>query len=357
MTVHVPDRFKAANAFWIGLAKIGLTPAALLSQARLPLTVYDGKKNLVTTAQFFPLWRAVGEVSGDPAAGLKIATQIDVGNRPPSTMAAYYARDYRDALIRLARFKQLCSPEELQIKVRKDECVIEPVWLHAQEETPPLLTDAAFVSFVELGRRGTGHLVTAKRVELKRGAEATGFHEAYFKGPIKFGARRNALVLHATDLDRPFLTYNAELLDMLNPQLERALEERRAQSSISEQVKWILRRLLTGSRPEITAVARELGLSDRTLQRRIVDDGANFRQLLLETRQELAREYLAQPEIDVEEVAYLLGYEDANSFYRAFRTWEGTTPAHWKSARGRSGKAKASDRRHSRDSSSGSAVK
>ena len=47
MTVHVPDRFKAANAFWMGLAKIGLTPA-VLSQARVPLTVYDGKKNLVT---------------------------------------------------------------------------------------------------------------------------------------------------------------------------------------------------------------------------------------------------------------------------------------------------------------------
>jgi len=52
MTVHVPDRFKAANASWIGLAKIGLTPAAVLSQGRLPLTVYYGKKNLVTTAQF-----------------------------------------------------------------------------------------------------------------------------------------------------------------------------------------------------------------------------------------------------------------------------------------------------------------
>ena len=51
MTVHVPGRFKVANAFWIGLAKIALTPAAVLRQARLPLTVYDGKKNLVTTAR------------------------------------------------------------------------------------------------------------------------------------------------------------------------------------------------------------------------------------------------------------------------------------------------------------------
>ncbi len=58
MTVNVPDRFKAANAFWIGLGKIELTPAAVLGQARMPVTVYDGKKNLVTTAQFFALWRA-----------------------------------------------------------------------------------------------------------------------------------------------------------------------------------------------------------------------------------------------------------------------------------------------------------
>ena len=146
----------------------------MLRQARLPATLYDGEKNLVTTAQFFALWRAVGELSPDPAAGLKIATQIDVGNRPPSTIAAYHARDYRDALTRLARFKQLCSPEELQIKMSKDECLIEPVWQHAQEETPPLLTDAAFASFVELGRRGTGHLVKAKRVELKRSGSQRG---------------------------------------------------------------------------------------------------------------------------------------------------------------------------------------
>jgi hypothetical protein len=63
------------------------------------------------------------------------------------------------------------------------------------------------------------------------------------------------------------------------------------------------------------------------LQRRVVDDGSTFRQLLLEARQELAREYLNRTDIDVAEVAYLLGYEDSNSFYRAFRTWEGTTPS------------------------------
>jgi AraC-like DNA-binding protein len=69
------------------------------------------------------------------------------------------------------------------------------------------------------------------------------------------------------------------------------------------------------------------GLSDRTLRRRIIDDGAAFRQMLLEARRELAHEYLNRPEMDVTEVAFLLGYEDSNSFYRAFRTWEETTPS------------------------------
>src|SRR5262245_24464295 len=174
MTSQAPDKFKAANAFWAGLGKIGLTPAAVLRQARLPVTLYDGEKNFVTTAQFFALWRAVGELSHDTAAGLKIATQIDTGVLPPSSLAAYYARDYRDALTRMARFKQLCSPEEMRITESKDGCVIELVWLHAVEQEPPLLLDAAFASFVELGRRGAQKPVQPKRVELKQAPEPTG---------------------------------------------------------------------------------------------------------------------------------------------------------------------------------------
>ena len=76
MTIRQPDRFKAARAFWIGLGKLGLSPAAVLRQARLPATLYDGEKNLVTTAQFFALWRAVGELSSDPAAGLKLPPRL-----------------------------------------------------------------------------------------------------------------------------------------------------------------------------------------------------------------------------------------------------------------------------------------
>jgi AraC-like DNA-binding protein len=297
----------------------------------LPITLYDGEKNLVSTAQFFALWRAIGELSSDPAAGLKLGSRLDVESYHPLVIAALHSRDYRDCLSRMARYKQLCNPEEMQITEGKDECVVEFAWLHATEDEPPLLTDAALAIVVELGRRGTGTLVRPKRLELKRAAEASRAHEVHFQCPVKFRARRNAVTLHCSDLDRAFITHNAELLEMLGPQLEKELAGRKAQGRIGDRVKWILKKLLAGNRPDILTVARELGVSARTLQRKITEEGASFRQLLLEARRELVQQYLKQPSIEINEAAYLLGYDDPNSFYRAFRSWEGTTPAHWRS--------------------------
>jgi AraC-like DNA-binding protein len=331
MALKAPDRFTVPKVFWTGLAKLGLTPATVLRKARMPVTLYGSEKNFVTTAQFFALWKAVGELSSNPAAGLIIATNLDAATLPPSRFAASHARDYREALARTAHLTQLCSPEKMRIIESRQECQIELTWLYARdEEPPPLLVDAAFAYLLELGRHGVQQPLRAKRLELKRGPEQTGVHRDYFKCPVRFRARRNVLVLYANDLDRPFVTYNAELLEILDPQLSRELAERLSPSSICDQVKSIVKRMLAGRRPEIPAVARELGLSERTLQRRITEEGANFRQLLLQARQELVHQYLTHPDVQVAEVAYLLGYEDSNSFYRAFRTWEGTTPAHWR---------------------------
>ena len=117
---------------------------------------------------------------------------------------------------------------------------------------------------------------------------------------------------------------------MLTPALAAALGELEARSSIREQVKRVLKRCLASGRPELSDVARDLGMSERTLQRRVTDEGLNFRQLLLEARQELGRQLLSESSADIDEVAYLLGYQDTTSFYRAFRSWEGVTPCKWR---------------------------
>ena len=158
----------------------------------------------------------------------------------------------------------------------------------------------------------------------------TFFGPSYDPRPIRFRAARNVLVFNNADMDIPFVTYNADLLATVAPQLEAELKQQLAEKNLREQVKGTLKQLLAGQRPGIHDVARELRLSTRTLQRRLTKDGATFQQLMEEARRELARHYLLHSSLELNETAYLLGYEDANSFFRAFHDWEGTSPGHWR---------------------------
>ena len=71
-------------------------------------------------------------------------------------------------------------------------------------------------------------------------------------------------------------------------------------------------------------------MSERTLQRRIEEEGTTFRRLLTEARQELGRQLMSDPSVEIDKVAFLLGFQDSSSFYRAFREWEGMTPSEWR---------------------------
>jgi AraC-like DNA-binding protein len=334
--MRAADRFRVPKVVWVWLERQGLTPMAVLRQSRLPLALHDGDRTSVSTAQFFALWRGVAELRPQPDLGLRFARELEIGQLPPSTLASFHARDYRDALGRLARFKQLCTPEELHLHEARGACSVAIAWTHATEPTPPLLVDATLALILEIGRRGTRTELRPLRVELARPRGARRVHEAFFGCAVRFGAARDMLVLRASDLARPFATHNQELLEMLQPSLLQAVSGPQRNGAVREQVKWTLKRLLADSRADIHAVARELGVSSRTLQRQIAEEGATFRQLRVEARQELARTYLRQESIEINRLAHLIGYEDPNSFYRAFRSWEGTTPGRWRSQTDRS---------------------
>ncbi|OIR00500.1 HTH-type transcriptional regulator VirS [mine drainage metagenome] len=334
MSGHPLDRCRVPRAFWAGVERLGLSPAAVLRKARLPATLHlDGNAH-VTTAQYFALWKAIEDLAGDPGLGIRLVEQTDTAAHPPSSMASFFARDYRDGLLRTARFKHLCSPEQLHVIESKDECVITVEWLHTGETQPGILADVSFASLVELGRRGTGQRLTPLRVELVRSRPPGDLHRDYFGCPIRYGADQDVLILKRSDLDRPFPGHNPELLAILTPALASALEEIQVRSSVKEQVKIVLKRKLASGRPELSEVARDLGMSERTLQRRITEGETTFRDLLVEARQELGRQLLSDPSAAINEVAFLLGYQDTSSFYRAFRDWEGVTPHRWRELNG-----------------------
>ena len=112
---------------------------------------------------------------------------------------------------------------------------------------------------------------------------------------------------------------------MLAPQLDEELKQQNGEEDFAESVRKEIQQKLTGRRPTIEDIARALHISSRTLQRRLQDAGSSFQRVLEEARHQLARRYLNNSVLELNEAAYLLGYEDSNSFVRAFRTWEGSS--------------------------------
>ena len=324
------NRFRVSSTLPRRLEELGLSPEALLRQAGLPMGLFHQDKILVSTEEFFALYRGISEASNDPAFGLKLGTEDRVERYDPIKLAALSAWSFRDALQRMARYKQLTCPEEIRVIEQGNECVVQFVWLLAHEKEPPLLVDVCFAWIVAIAQRGLGRPLSPKRVEFQRSPTHREMYGTHFRCPVKFKASQNALVFSKTDMELPFVTYNAELLAIVAPQLEAELAEQLGHKTFSEQAKAILKRLLAGQRPGIQDLARELHLSTRTLQRRLTEQGLTFQRLLEEARRELAHHYLLHSSLELNETAYLLGYEDANSFFRAFHHWEGTSPGQWR---------------------------
>jgi AraC-like DNA-binding protein len=324
------NRFRVSSTLPRKLEELGLSPKTVLRQAGLPRALFDLDRILVSTEEFFALHRGIAEASNDPAFGLKLGTEERVERYDPVKLAALSARSFRDAVERLSRYKQLTCPEEIRLVERGNECAVQFVWLLAHEQEPPLLVDVCFAWIVALGQRGTGRPLHAKRVEFQRAPAHREMYESHFRCPVKFKATQNALIFSKSDIDLPFVTYNADLLATVAPQLEAELTEQLAEKTLTAQAKGILKQLLAGQRPGIQDLARELHLSTRTLQRRLTEQGITFQRLLDEARHELARHYLLHSSRELNETAYLLGYEDANSFFRAFHHWEGISPGQWR---------------------------
>jgi len=321
------NRFRVSSAITRRLEDVGLSPSLVLHQAGLPIGLFNQEKVLLTTDEFFAFYRGIAEVSRDPAIGLRLGTEDRIERYDLIAIAALCSRSFRDALERLGRYKQLTCPEKIDLVERGNDCAVHFTWLLAHEEEPAVLVDVCFAWIVTIARRGMGRPVCPTRVEFLRPEAHRRVYERHFQCPVKFKAAKNVLVFSKQDMDSRFLTHNADLLAAVAPQLEAELKQQLAEKSRREQVKGVLKGLLAGQRPGIQHVARELHLSTRTLQRRLTEDGVTFQQVMEEARRELARHYLLHSSLELNETAYLLGYEGANSFFRAFHAWEALHPA------------------------------
>ena len=322
--------FRVAGRLALRLEELGVRVSAVLRRAGLPQDLFEQTRVLVTTQELFALWHAVGQVGTDPAIGLKLGTEARTERFHPSGIAALSTANFGAAVNHMARYKQLTCPEEIVQHTSGKEWSIRFRWLLAVNIEPQVLTEYCFAWMLTIARHGTGTGLSPLRVELVQPRAHLKTLEQHFGCPVVCGAPRNSIVFKSSDAERPFITRNAELLAMLAPQFDEELKQCNGHGTFTELVRGAIQESLTGHRPSIEEVARRLHISSRTLQRRLQDAGSSFQRLLDQARHQMARRYLSNSVLELNEAAYLLGYEDANSFVRAFRTWEGMPPGHWR---------------------------
>ncbi|PSJ79603.1 AraC family transcriptional regulator [Neisseria iguanae] len=309
-------------------ADLGLNNAALLTAAGIAANHND--KISLDSEQYFALFNAIARQSSDPLIGLKLGQVGEVSMLDNATFAAVHSANTTKALDRLAMYKKLVCPELISWQWQQDGLAVSLAWA-GSETVPDILIDAFFANLVSLLCIGLGETVRPLVVQLCRSHIPAGYTD-YFACEIHTNAPGNQILFSNSLKERPFITHNPDLLDLILPTLERRLPAK-ALPTLSEQVKQMLYEMMNGCCPTIDTVAGRLNISRRTLQRKLADNGQSYQALLDEVRQDLACQMLDQTDLQNGEIAFYLGFSEANSFHRFFVQKTGKTPVEWRSKR------------------------
>jgi AraC-like DNA-binding protein len=312
------------------LRRARLDVDAILRRAKLPRSRFSVAKPQGTTAEFFALWHAVEEESDDASLGLRIGVEVLPDETNVVSLAAMHSATLGEGLQKLARYKRLVCPERISIEVDDGEARLRFEWLLSDDTPPTLLTDIIFAGVTNLAQRGTMTPVRPRRLEFIRRRANEAMLRRHFRCDLRFDAPHDVLVLDEAALALPMINRNAQLLDVLVPGLERAVAQDDHARTLADDVRVALSETICGDRPAIGKVAKSLGMSARTMQRRLGELGTTYQDVLDDVRRQSARRILANTDLAIGEVAFLLGFEEVNSFARAFHNWEGTTPVRWR---------------------------
>lgn len=328
MQSETSKRVHVGAAWRVILAEVGLDPATVLRRAGLPKSLFSGSGSYVSVDDFYALHEAVESESSDSTVALKGGTLVSTESFDPARFAAVCSPDLNTALLRLADYKRLVSVFRLDVAVG-DRGTTVGYRCELRPDVPLTLGLSELVFLVAFARRATRHAVAPTQVSVQRLPPDCEPFERFFECPLK-QASSWTVTFRAEDATRAFLTHDDRIWESFEPTLRRHRAEPGREDSVGEQVEAALFELLPSGRATVQDVSRELGVGMRTLQRRLSAEGTTWIELLNRTRERLARHYLESTAMSPSEVSFLLGYEDPNSLFRAFRRWTGTSPEAWR---------------------------
>jgi AraC-like DNA-binding protein len=298
--------------------RAGISPEAL-----------DDPDGRIPLGDHVRLWTVLSSLGGN--IGLELGQLLGGRGLGVVGFAMKHGGSVRDALDVLGRFRALVlDPAIPTLAVRKDGSG----WVacFTQVVPPPFLSmrhpaETQMASTLTALRALTGRTIRPERAAFPHAApRETSAHRALFGKQLSWRAPAAELIFQASVLDLPIVGADPTLAAYLTRRADALLGELSRPESMVDATRRQIGLELSSGEPSAAGIARKLGSSARTLQRRLKEEGSSFSRLLEEVRRDRAIALLEGGRLLGYEVAFLLGYKEASAFFRAFRRWTGATP-------------------------------
>ncbi|MFZ6719717.1 AraC family transcriptional regulator ligand-binding domain-containing protein [Undibacterium sp. Ji49W] len=323
-------------AVWPGwrllMQDAGLATSPVLRRAQLPADLFARLNVRLSSADFFKLWEAIEaeakSIDANLPAPLRIAQVMSSDWFDPELFAALCSSNIGCAIDRIAKYVRLIAPMVIKIQRTTSHATVTIDFLDHTTPPPSVFLAFKLVFFVQLARLATRSKIQPLSVSLPYSPNLEAdllTYQSYF-GVAVTNSPVTTLVFAAVDVDRPFLTENHKMWLFFEPSLRQRLTDLDRTAGMAERVRSTLLESLPAGEVSMQVVSRKLGVSTRTLQRKLQDEGTTFQQTLDTLRDSLAHHYLRNTTMSSAEISFLLGFEESNSFTRAFHGWTGKTP-------------------------------
>jgi len=328
---------RTSAAFWVtgvasALAAEQLDVPELFREAGLDIAALGDPDARFATEHVSLLWELAVARSGNPAVGLVGASCAKPGQFGVVAYSLMSAPDLLGILHRIVRYIAIVS-DAATVSLRKhgDSYRLALVLNPGSRPVPHQRFAFDLLQFLSFCRWVTGADLKPVGVELSHPGDSSAVFKAAFGCLPRFEAGENALLFSGANVTLPLPTAHYRL-SAVHDRIATEHLQRVSGSQFTPRARAEIARYLQDGAPTRAAIARALAVSERTLHRRLSEEGTSFQRLVEETRRELAEDYLVRRDLSAAEVAYLLGFKDQGSFFRAAQRWFSMTPVKYRFA-------------------------
>jgi AraC-like DNA-binding protein len=307
----------------------------LLAGAGLDARALRDPEAPVPLRAVYGVWATAMRTLRDDGFPIAVARGFRLEHYPTLGFAVMTAPTGYEAIARVVRFSGIIATAgRWETQGHRDHLRVR--WLRDGERTlgHRAANESVLAELLHGLRQAFGEDVAATAVSLRHPAPRdTRAHRAYFGVPIQWSARHDEIHLPRALLECSPRFSNPSLSAHFERQAATLLEEARRAVTVVDRVTGALRETLTSGEPSSVAIARRLGMSERTLRRALAAEQSSFRAIVEDVRRVRANELLRDRTHSLAEIALSLGFSELSAFSRAFRRWEGRAPSEARQAR------------------------